>query len=178
VTRLAALACVVTVALAPTDSAAASQASTSVRLDRTSITAQLGGSFVFHSTISNPSPAPLSGAIAHLNVLSLQRGVYVDPEDWSSHRTRYLATIPPHSSLRVTWKLKAVNSGSFAVYIAVLPANGEARPPIAGPTLHVTVAHRRTLNPGGALPLVLAIPALLGALTLGLRRRRRATRKP
>ena len=116
----------------------------------------------------------MSGLIAHLNVVSLRDGVYVDPEDWSSHRTRYLAPIPAGASVRLTWRLRAVNAGSFGIYVAVLPQSGAARPPITGPTVHVSIAHRKTLNSGGTLPLVIGIPALLGALSLGLRVRRRA----
>ena len=45
-------------------------------------------------------------------------GVYVDPEDWSSHRTRYLAPISAGGSVTLAWKMQAVNSGSFGVYVA------------------------------------------------------------
>jgi hypothetical protein len=41
--------------------------------------------------------------------------------------------------------------------------------PVTGPTVHVEIAERRTLNSGGILPLALGIPALLAALALGLR---------
>jgi hypothetical protein len=68
-----------------------------------------------------------------------------------------------------------VNSGSFGVYVAVLPQGGTGRRPATGPTVRVTVEQRKTLNSGGILPLALGIPAFLGALTLGLRLRRRST---
>jgi hypothetical protein len=145
----------------------------SVRVDRTAISTGLGHKFVFRSTIANQSTTPASGLIAHLNVVSLRNGVYVDPEDWSSHRTRYLAPIPAGASVSLTWKLQAVNAGSFGIYVAVLPQSRAARPPVTGPPVHVSIAHRRTLNSGGTLPLVLGIPALLGALSLGVRARRR-----
>jgi hypothetical protein len=57
----------------------------------------------------------------------------------------------------------------------VLPRNGEPRPPATGPTVHVSIARRKTLNSGGILPLALGVPALLAALALGLRLRRRAS---
>jgi len=154
--------------------AAGGSSSPTVSVDRTAISTALGRTFVFHSTITNRSTAPATGLIAHLNVLSLDRGVYVDPEDWSSHRTRYLAPIPAGASTTLTWKMQAVNSGSFGVYVAVLPQSGAARPPVTGPTLHVSIVQRKTLNSGGTLPLVLGIPALLGALALGAKLRRRA----
>jgi hypothetical protein len=86
---------------------------------------------------------------------------------------RYLATIAPGGSTTVTWRMEAVNTGSFGVYVTVLRDTGAARPPAVGPALRVSVAQRTTLNSGGILPLALGIPALLGILTLGLRIRRR-----
>ena len=115
--------------------------------------------------------------IAHLNVLSLGPGLYVDPEDWSSHRTHYLAPIAAGRSTTLTWKLAAVNAGDLGVYIAVLPRDGHAVEPTTGPLVHVTIADRRTLDAGGILPLALGNPALLAAVTPTLRIfRRRNTR--
>jgi hypothetical protein len=151
----------------------ASAAPVSVTVDRSAVTTSIGKSFTFRSTITNDGPARASGLIAHLNVLSLRPGVYVDPEDWSSHRTRYLPPIPAGRSLTLTWKVQAVNSGSIGIYVAVLPASGAPRPPTAGPILHVSIARRRTLNSGGILPLALGLPGLLGLLTVASRVRRR-----
>jgi hypothetical protein len=148
----------------------------SVSLDRTEVSTKLGRSFAFHSTIANHGTAPAGGLIAHLNVLSLRNGVYVDPEDWSSHRTRYLAAMPAGGSTTLTWSLKAVNAGSIGVYVAVLPRAGAAAP-TTGPTLRVEIADRKTLNSGGIVPLALGIPALIGLAWLVLwRARRRAAR--
>ena len=44
------------------------------------------------------APRPLSGLVAHLNVVGLSSGIYVDPEDWSEERTKYL---PPLGARRV-----------------------------------------------------------------------------
>jgi hypothetical protein len=143
-----------------------------VNVNRTAVMTGLGRTFVVRSTVLNHRKNAVAGLIAHLNVLSLRDGVYVDPEDWSSHRTRYLPPIAADGSLTLTWKLRAVNAGSFGVYIAVLRQSGSAQPPITGPAVHVSVAHRTTLNSGGILPLALGVPVLLGALTLAVRRRR------
>ena len=146
--------------------------SLSVTVDQAQISTQLGRKFVFRSTITNRGSTAVSGLIAHLNILSLRNGVYVDPEDWSSNRTRYLGTIPPGGASTTTWRMQAVNDGSFGVYVAVLPESGIARPPTTAPAIHLAVAGRKTLNSGGILTLALGIPALLGLLTLGLRLRR------
>jgi len=144
----------------------------SVGVDRTEIVTQLGQKFTFRSTFRNPGSAPADGLIAYLNVLSLRRSVYVDPEDWSSHRTKYLPPIPAGGSLTVSWPMEAVNHGSFAVYVTVVTAHQGGRAPAIGPAIHVAVADRKTLDSGGIVPLALGIPALLGLLTLGLRYRR------
>ena len=148
-----------------------------VAVDRTAVTTQLGRTFTIRTRIENRSDAPAEGLIAHLNILSLRDGVYVDPEDWSTSRTRYLADIPAGGSVATDWRLRAVNGGSFAVYIAVLPRSDGGVRPVTAPTVHVAVAERSTLNPDGILPLVVAVPATIGLLAFaaGLRRRRAAT---
>jgi hypothetical protein len=144
-----------------------------VSLDRTSASTRLGRTLVFHSTIANRGTAPTQPLIAHLNILSLRSGVYVDPEDWSSRRSRYLATLAPGTSRTLTWPIKAVNAGSIGVYVAVLPSSGAPVPPTTGPTLRIEITDRRTLNSGGILPLALGVPAALAAILLAVRIRRR-----
>jgi hypothetical protein len=147
----------------------------SVTVDRAQISTRLGDTFVFRTEIANHSAAPTEALIAHLNILSLRDGVYVDPEDWSAQRTWYLGPIPARASRSITWKLRALTGGPFAAYVAVLPQNGPARPPTTSPTVQIAVEKRRTLNAGGVLPLALGVPALLGFLAGGvlLARRRR-----
>jgi hypothetical protein len=145
----------------------------SATVDRTAISTELGRTFVFRSTITNEGPAAADGLIAHLNIVSLRNDVYVDPEDWSTHRTHYLGPIGPGDSRTITWRVKAVNSGKFGVYVAVVPRSGDPRPPLSAPLVAVAVAGRTTLNAGGILSVALAVPAILGVVTVGLRLRRR-----
>jgi hypothetical protein len=145
-----------------------------VSVDRTLVSTKLGKKIVFHARIANRGAHTATGLIAHLNVLSLRNGTYVDPEDWSSHRTQYMRPIPARSAVTTTWRVEAVNDGSFGVYVAVLPASGVARPPTTSPTVHLLVAQKKTLNSGGIVPLALGIPGLLGGLALGVRFRHRA----
>jgi hypothetical protein len=152
---------------------AADTSGVSVKVDRTDVSTQLGRTFVFRSTIVNHGARAATGLIAHLNVLSLRDGTYVDPEDWSSRRTRYLRPLTGGGSTTITWRMEAVNAGRFGVYVAVLPRTGAPRPPTTGPAIRVSVASRTTLNSGGILPLVLGIPAALGLATLALKLRRR-----
>ena len=153
-------------------------AAVSVAVDRTTITRAIGHTFSFRSTITNHGSAPAASLVAHLNVVSLHGGTYVDPEDWSSHRTRYLAPIPGGGSTTIEWRMQAVNSGDFGVYVAVLPQSGAPQPPATSPTVRVEVAKRRTLDSGGILPLALGMPLALGLLKLGLRLSRRQADGP
>lgn len=174
---LVALLAVVLVATS-TATAAAPAASTpvSVSLSRSSTSVGIGNSFSFTSAITNQSSAPVSGLVAHLNVLSFTHGVYVDPEDWSSNRTRYLDSIPPGHSTTVSWTVKAVNGGDFGIYVATLgtprasPAPAE---PTVSPALVAHVTEQRNVNPQGVLPLALGIPAVVAAAMGAVRLRAR-----
>lgn len=152
--------------------AAPASAGVAVRNDRATVTTKLGHKFVFHSRIENRGAAAASGLVAHLNVVDLTGHTYVDPEDWSSHRTRYLAPIEPGGATTLSWPMNAVNAGTIGVYVAVLPRSGAPVHPITGPTVRVSIQDRKTLNSGGILPLALGIPVALGLLTLGVRLRR------
>lgn len=173
--RLVVSALAVPVALALAGPALSGSSRIAVTVDRTAISTSLGHKFSVRSRITNNGRSAATSLVAHLNVLSLRPDVYLDPEDWSSHRTRYLSAIPAGGSATITWRMQAVNAGSVGVFIAVLPQSGEPRPPATGPTVHVSITGRKTLNSGGILPLALGIPALLAALSFGLRLRRRAS---
>ncbi len=151
---------------------AAQASGIAVSSDRTAITTKLGHKFVFHSTIRNGGSTPASGLVAHLNVVDLSGHTYVDPEDWSSHRTRYLPTITAGGSTTLSWPMNAVNAGTIGLYVAVLPRSGAPVPPTTSPTIRVRIQDRKTLNSGGILPLALGLPALLGLLAFGVRLRR------
>jgi hypothetical protein len=138
------------------------------------VSSRLGEAFVLRTTLTNSGDTVAAGLLAHLNVVSLDGDVYVDPEDWSASRTRYLAALPAGGSTTVTWKLRAVNAGRIGVYVSVLPRRAGAAP-VSGRTVQVTIADRRTLDAGGILPLALGLPALLAVLGGALAIRRRHT---
>lgn len=153
--------------------APAAGAAVSVTNDRTAITTKLGHKFTFHSRIENRGTAPARDLVAHLNVVDLTGHTYVDPEDWSSQRTRYLRPIPPGGSTTVAWPMNAVNAGTIGIYVAVLPRNVSPVRPATSPTLRLRIHARRTLNSGGVLPLALGLPAALGLLAFAVRASRR-----
>jgi hypothetical protein len=147
-------------------------AAITVSLDGPPVTTGVGHRFTFTTTVANTGASAVSDLVAHLNVLSDDPGTYVDPEDWSSHRTQYLPAISPNGEQKLTWSVQAVNSGNLTVFVSVLPRH-ESGTVVTSPPLRVFVDQRRTLNSKGALPLTLGIPVLIGLVGLGVRRRRR-----
>jgi hypothetical protein len=160
-------------ALASVGNAAAAFRDVTVRVGPLHIGTELGRNVLVHATFTNHGSTESGPLVAHLNVLSLRSGVEVDPEDWSTHRTRYLGSLSAGTSQTISWKVHAINTGRIALYVAVVPQTGPSRQPVTGRTVQLDVAGRRTLNAGGILPLALGIPALLGLMTAGIRARRR-----
>jgi hypothetical protein len=149
-----------------------------IHFDQGEAAVAIGDRFTLPSVIANTGTAPTDRFVAHLDVVSLTSDVYVDPEDWSGIRSRDLAPIPPGGRTPVDWDLQAVNAGSFDVYLVLLPngpASAGAGPLAVSPPVHVTVAARRTLSAGGALPVAVAVPLVLGLVAATLRYRRRRT---
>ncbi|TCC44950.1 hypothetical protein E0H75_30980 [Kribbella capetownensis] len=138
-------------------------ASPTITMNQDQLTAQLGQTLTVESVVSESGPA-----IAHLNVVSLD-GVYVDLEDWTQDVTQ---PVPAGRETQLDWEFQAVNPGHFAVYVVLIPRSGAL---VAGPPVHITVSPRQTLDTGGALPVAIAVPALLGAAAL-IGRLRRAAR--
>jgi hypothetical protein len=138
----------------------------------------VGDHFTLRSTIVVTGTAATQPMMAHLNVASLTGDVYVDPEDWSPSRSKQVKALQPGESMTLTWDLQAVNSGTFDIYVVLLP-NGSTDagegPLVVTPPVYATVTGRQTPNPGGALPIVLGVPGVLGLLLLGSRYRRRST---
>jgi hypothetical protein len=146
-----------------------------VTMDRAAVTGVLGDYLTFESTIANAGGAPTGPLIAHLDVVSLRRSVYVDAEDWSDSRTIDVPSLAPRTRTTQTWTVHNVNAGEFDVYVVVVPA-GE--PPSSGslaisPPIRLSVTTRQTLNPDSSLGVVIAVPVGLGLLTAGTRFRRR-----
>jgi hypothetical protein len=167
--RALAVLAVVTAALALPGVVHAASEDVSVTVNPPRIETELGRNVTVRARVTNRASSSTGRLIAHLNVLSLRDGVEVDPEDWSTHRTRYLGTIPAHGSQTIRWPVHAINTGRIALYVGVLPQVNPHLPPLTGRTVQLLVAERDTLNSGGILPLALGIPALLGAMAAGLR---------
>jgi hypothetical protein len=143
-----------------------------VSVSRNAVSTRLGDDFGFSTEIRNRGPVPRSGLVASLNVVGLSSGIYVDPEDWSSERTKSVPTLEPGESTTISWSVTAVTGGRAAVYVVVLPEEPGQGEPVSSPAIDVRIAETKDLNSGGVLPLALGVPALLGLLTVAVRRRR------
>src|SRR5215212_4815275 len=143
--------------------------------DPTHVATVLGGRFTITTKVANTGSAPTGDVLAHLNIASMQDEVYVDPEDWSSSRSQNL-TLQPGESRTLSWDIQAVNAGRFAAYVVVLPEGAEVSGSenlVVSPLVKIDVETRAALSEGGVLPVVLAIPLLLGLSAAALRLRRR-----
>lgn len=165
---------VAAVALIATVVAPATAAPVAMSVAPQIVSTDLGREFTVRSTIRNDDPSRAAALIAHLTVFSVRDGTYVDPEDWSSDRTRYLKPIPPGGATTILWRMKAVNGGTFAASILAVPADTTAaQAPLTAPPVRIEIAERKTLNAGGILFLSIGLPGALGLVAAGLRLRRR-----
>jgi hypothetical protein len=164
--------------MAAVAAAKTSPAQVSVSWDREQVATQIGDHFTIRSRVFNKTGELTGTLLAHLNVASLTSDVYVDPEDWSSARTQTLEPLAAGSSHTLTWPIQAVNAGSFDVYVVLLPdgpGSAGKGPLWVSPPVHVEVAGRQTLSAGGALPVVLGVPILIGLAAGATRWRARRT---
>ena len=92
-TRIVVLCCVLAIVAGSAPSLV--RAAVTVSPSRTEVSTSIGRDFTFSTRVANRASVPTQALVAHLNVLSLRPGVYVDPEDWSSRRTVFTATKTP-----------------------------------------------------------------------------------
>jgi hypothetical protein len=147
-----------------------------VSVSESDISAFSGDRFTITSEITNNDSSDTPDLIATLAFVAVDGETYVDPEDWSPQRTLAIGIIDGGESATQTWTIKPALAGDVAAFVAVLPRGPElaaAGALAASPAIHLNVEERRTLNPGGVLPVVLAVPAVLGLGFVGVRLSRR-----
>lgn len=145
-----------------------------VELDKSDLRAGPGEKISFTSTVRNTGDQPLTGYVAHLNILTTDESVYVDPEDWSPERTQYLDEVPGGGSASLSWSVQAVTKGPLILFVSVTSPTSDAV--ISSGPLNLEVTGQRVVSSGDVVPLVLWMPAgvlaLVGATLLRRRRRR------
>ena len=153
---------------------AEAQAPVDVSLSRQEVSTRLGESFAFTSRIENRGTTNLDGLVAHLNVVGLSSGIYVDPEDWSEERTKNVPALGPGESTELDWDVTAVTGGEAAIYVVALRGEEPGREELSvSPAMDVRIAESKDLNTDGVLPLTLAVPAVIAVAAVVLRRRTR-----
>lgn len=149
----------------------------SISIDHPSVSAKVGEKIGFDTVIRNDSDRSVSDLVEHLNIASTKPGTYVDPEDWSQDRTQYLTQVPAHATIRTHWTVRAVNDGSFAVYVAAVSPHGDVTSVASSDALRLSASAVTPINPSGALPVVLGTPLLVGAVLAGTRLIQRRNRR-
>ena len=160
------------------DGELAAAATLSVAVSLTEMSSVTGETFSFTSEITNDGSGASPQLVANLNIVSLDEDTYIDPEDWSPERTVIVPAIGAGSSATLTWTVNPILNGEVALFVVVLPNSPEAAaasPVAASPAISLHVSEHRSLNPGGVLPVVIAVPSVLAVAFLGLRVSRRRT---
>jgi hypothetical protein len=126
----------------------------------------------FTSTVANVGDRDVTDLVAHLNVLTTDADVYVDPEDWSPRRTEYVDALAAGDTVDISWNVQAVTSGPLVLFVSVTSLTGDQV--VSSGPLRMTVHGQRVVDATRVLPSVVWAPAVLVVL-LGvtlLRRRR------
>jgi len=155
---------------------AAPASAAEVTFDRPATAMGVGQRVTLITRITNPGTEPTGPFVAHLDVVSLTPDVTVDPEDWSSERSQDVDTLEPGETRDLSWPIQAVAAGTFDAYVVLAPAVGHGPVLVTATPAHLEVAGRRELGAGGALPVVVIMPLLLGLGAVAMRYRLRGTR--
>jgi hypothetical protein len=124
----------------------------------------LGDSLHLTVTVTNTSDQPTADLVIHLDITDPSSSSSVDPEDWTSILSKPVGVILPGDTGTVDWNIQPISPGTFSAYaVAISPDTADL---VASNVLTVDVADQRSLNPGGILPVAIAMPALVGALLL------------
>jgi ABC-2 family transporter protein len=163
---------------------AADQEGLRISLDEEFLEVRTGDELQFQTLIENNGQQDSPPVILALNIIKLtSEGDVVDPEDWSPERTQYVNSIAAGDALRHSWTIEAILKGDYMVYLVAIPqpAEGSTSRPVASSGLHLSVGAFQRLNPGGVLPVVIAVPlgvTIVLLLLVRLRLRRLARDAP
>lgn len=124
----------------------------------------LGESFGITVTVGNRGSDLTVPLVVHLDITNPDETTSVDPEDWTGALTQPIGSLAPGATASVQWELQPIASGTFSAFAVVLGSGVDSV--AASNVLEVRVADRRTLDPGGILPVALAVPGCTLALLL------------
>jgi ABC-2 type transport system permease protein len=148
-----------------------------ISVDMDSQVLKTGDHIEFNTLVTSRGTEVSPSMIVAMNIVNLAGdGDPVDPEDWSPERAQYIERLAPGQSTSLTWTIRAILEGDYMVYMVVIPepAGPEVTShPVSSSGIHLTVMPFARLNPGGVLPLALAMPMGLTLAVSLLRWRRR-----
>ena len=124
------------------------------------------------TAITNNTTQASPPLIVAMNVINLDdAGAIVDPEDWSPERTQYIDSLETGQSASLDWIINPIMEGNFMVYMVLIPETPSRL--VASPGIHLTVTPFSSLVSINILPIVIAEPIILLAITYFVYRRRR-----
>ena len=177
---LAALAVVRPLHAAPLAQAQVQDGGLKITVDLDHKIVNAGERIKFNTTVVNQGSAPSAPFHVSMNIIKIGSGDPVDPEDWSPERSQEIAPLDPGATSKQSWTVDAILEGNYMVYMTVIPtpkgANDTSQPS-ASNGIHVSVKPFANTNPGGVVPVALAIPTILILATLILRRSRRPSKQ-
>lgn len=126
--------------------------------------AKTGDVFNFSTSTFYNGKGSSAPVVVAMNIVNLEDGAPVDPEDWSPERTQLIKTIKQGESIKQTWTIHSILDGNYLIYLVAVPKPSnveETSLPVASSAVHLTVKPYTRLNPGGVLPVIITVPILL-----------------
>lgn len=176
VTRLVATGIVAVTTMATQASAAQLSDSVVVAIEPTSGAVVLGAQLDLQVSVTNDGDDATPPLVVHIDITAPDQESSVDPEDWTPTLSKPIGVVGRGETVVVDWTIQPISAGTFATYAVVISPGVDTI--AASNVLEVRVTDQRTLNPGGIVPVAIAVPALVGALLavqMQLARRRRQT---
>ncbi len=156
-----------------------SQTPLQISINRATFSGRTGDTFEFETYVVNEGLDKANSIVVAMNIVNLEGGSPVDPEDWSPKRTQTIKSLKAGSSATQVWKISAILKGNYLIYLVAVPKPNNANEtvqPAASQAIHMTVKDIPRLNPDGVLPVVLGVPITMAVILTSLRWLRRRDR--
>jgi len=135
-----------------------------IGINTSNMVTKTGDKLVFETTTTYNGKGTSPPLIVAMNIVNLEDGAPVDPEDWLPQRTQTVRPLAQGESSTEKWIIYSILSGNYLAYIVAIPKPNTPEAgsvPVSSPGLHLTVHEYVRLNPRGMLPLLIGMPASL-----------------
>lgn len=162
------------VAILPTPATASPlDDSISVSIEGSASSLVLGGDLELAITVANNGSEASPPLIVHLDITEPTSTGSVDPEDWTATLSKQVGVIDAGDTAVVDWRLQPISGGDFVIYaVAISPGLDDLA---SSDLAAVNVVSKRSLNPGGILPVAIGVPGLVALLLVAQMRHARRT---